>query len=258
MKRVFSFGLAVLGLTLSAQATVLTFTPGQTLYNKNVADGLYVDVDTGYADSHEFKIHPAYGDNVSASPDANGFTYGSPNTPHVTVDYEPNTGPTYGEMTSVRVCTPLYGSEWGPNSWASQGVNFLYNGYGVLPGDATGTQWQLRFTAAPGYAVQVNSFEMVSQLAEGNPEDIDVFLDGSVIPAYHTTVNLPGNNLASPPAPLLISLPAVQGQEVIVRMTDGTANYSAASNFNFTEIAIPEPATMGLLALAGLALLRRR
>jgi len=240
----------------SVQATVLTFNPGETLYNATVAGGLYTDADP-YAACHEFTIPSGYGNNVSASPDANSFEYGSPNTPHVTVQFQPWYGNPGDASGGVRICTPLYASDYGPVAWQGKDVNFIYNAYGQLPDDSTGEQWQLVFTASPGYEVRVHSFEMVSQLGVGNDETIEVFVNGSSTAAWNGTYTLPGSGSLDP---LSISLPAAaQGQEVIVRMTDTAAAFStAASNFNFTEVPVPEPASVALLGLTGLAVLRRR
>lgn len=241
---------ASLGLAGFAQAaTVLTFTPYSQFETAANANGQYVD-DSG----HEVAIDQTYGNRVS-SPSQGGYSYGgAADTPHVTVAYAPEFFA--DDLSGVRVCSPLYGGEYVVNAWGgySQTVNFLYNAYGSVPGDATGQKWTVTFTADTGYQVHLSSFEMASQTDPGN-EQIDVFVDGSPTAAWSQSVLLPSNTASSP----VLIQPNILGQQIVLQMTDPVAFYSAATNFTFSESPVPEPTSMSLVALgASLVLVRRR
>jgi hypothetical protein len=173
-----------------------------------------------------------YGDNVSAA-SQNGFVYGDTvanPTPNVVLTYEQS-----GNGSSL---------------WLDSGV--LTDGTVVSA---------LILTGDAGYTVTLHSFDVVAlTAAPTNYSYIKVFLDGSATPSY-TLPNyfINGSNTLNEGDEWTAGLLAgnVVRIEWLFAGSFGQAFNHGLDNINFTQ-AVPEPASLGLLAVSGLVLATRR
>jgi hypothetical protein len=189
-------------------------------------------------------IDQAYGDNVSAAADASG-TYGTTNgifTPNVTVAYG--------------------GGTEDPSLWTS-GYGDLVNVY-FNDVDADGFL-TTRFTAAPGFTVTLESFDIASFLTNGQTIQGLEVLDGSNAVLFSqgvtfitgsTHLNFAPNVTASD-LRLIINLAGLGGNADDIGIDNVTFSQNQVQQ---PPGSAPEPVTLSLfgVGLAGIALRRAR
>lgn len=171
-----------------------------------------------------------YGDRVTAVSQG-GFGYGAEGgfTPNVVIDYTTNVGtwPTgYGNFPTAI---------WGRNSSSSS------------TSDATPVSFTL--TADSGYLVRLRSI----RLADWNGTQLQTtfrVLDGSNNELFNWQ-GIPDGTTST-----LITFPSVVGESLTVTWNNGW--HTGGRELVFSQEAVPEPATMTVLGVAALAILRKR
>ena len=169
----------------------------------------------------------AYGDNVVAEVDPiTGYRYGRGNgfTPNVTVEY-----------VSANGGLEIYSSGYAP----------LFNALGDTQYDVAGS---VILTAEPGYLVRLNSFR-VAPWTNGQGTSLEVVVGNTQL--------------------ISTNLPPVRGQAELFVLGDlaiagsvriGMSRFGdwAIDDIDFDQVLIPSPAGIAPLALASVALFRRR
>jgi len=260
MKTVLYASLLALGFCAvqPASATILTF---ETPRNNNEAVGNW---DKYYSSSPL----NAYGDNVDFGAATSGSTplVDGPNTytlnyskgngwtPNVKVDYgsaAPNANDGVG-----RVVDPA--STWAQGvAWLDSDTNYPNN---------PNHKFYFTFTPDPGYAVRVNSYDLINYSFGGHSSEITLYKDSIGGPAMVPTYA--DNNIGSGPLQTynynLLNGPNggsvfYAGTVVLeIKHINGTNWTLALDNLSFDQQAVPEPASFGLLAAGGLMFLCRR
>lgn len=167
---------------------------------------------------------------------------------------------------SASAATVAYSEQFRVWNAAAEGSGW---GFGDLPysywvnyGDLTGTA---TITADAGTEVQLNSLAVgiwyPDQWFEAT--SIVVTNEKSSVPLYSLTIDSTnvGTLFPDPTKSLVLTMPSgVSGAELSVAFTDTThGGYSSLGVItDYQSIAVPEPASLGVLSLGGLALLRRR
>lgn len=182
-------------------------------------------------------IPQTYGDNITTSPDGNGFVYGAAGgiTPNITATYfglATHWGPDYGDLSNV-----AYGAEAGGN-----GI------FGIT------------LTADPGYNVVLKEFF----LAGWNHADYDInsvrILDGANNVLLNLSTHIEGD--ANGPQHTVYS-PNIQGQVLTIEIDaanlGGNRDNIGIDNVQFSQVT-PEPTSIAIWSLSavGLCLMRRR
>jgi hypothetical protein len=223
----------------------------------------------------------AYGDNVDfgvattgSTPLADGantftlnYARGDGWTPNVTVAYsssgtpgspDPRTGDGIG-----RVNDPA--NPWGQadppegTGPGGGGVAWLDSDTG---GNAAAGKFYFSFTPDPGYAVRVNSYDLINYSFGGHATDITIRKDsitGDPLVAEYVDNNVPSGPGQQYHYDLLPQGSTFYAGTVVLEVehTTGTNWTLALDNLSFDQQVVPEPACLSLLAVGALALRRR-
>jgi len=183
-------------------------------------------------------IPQAYGDGVTAI-DMGAFHYGADGgfTPNVSISYASATG---GDL----------------NFW-SDNFNDLTN---VIHNDADPQDgFTITFTADPGFYVMLESLDMGNWTEAMTVPGMDVQDGGGATLASYSSILLPKWDTQSH----VSFSPGVQGETLILHVDTtglgGNSDNVGLDNILFSQVAVPEPASLLLTtsALFGLVLLRR-
>jgi len=221
MKLQALFILGIGGLVASSQATILTF-----------------DIDNNGAGQ---LLQGEYGDNVTTAT-MGSFHYDVSNgtTPDVTTSY-------LGQGAQAEL------------NWWSTGYSDLTNVAEYEPDGAPG--YSITLTAAAGWNVVLNGFDLGNFGGEITVPSITVLGDGNAVLAQFNNFVLTASNTAHSPFSFG---PALQGQSLTINFDltglGGNSDNVGIDNISFNQVAalVPEPATMGALAIGIAALVRRR
>jgi hypothetical protein len=242
------------GLALASTACATNLVFNNTRSDGQTYVGLYSnssDPVSTYGTDVDFGAN-ATGTTTVVENASNTYTFnyqkGNAWTPNVSMSYG------VGPLPAVGVYYTGPASSW-PNGAALLSGNFPNN-----PND----DFYFTFTAAPGYAVRINSYQMVNgsfgaissactlyENAVGGSTMIPTFVPANVGsgPGQNVTVDLLNNHGSTFYAGTLV---------LDIHQTNGNPGVLGITNLNFDQEAVPEPATLSCLSIGGLALLRRR
>jgi hypothetical protein len=236
----------------TASATVLTF-------DNTRSDGLAY---TGfYSDSSD--PLSTYGSNVNYGAATTGTTNVVENSTNTyTFNYAIGNGwtPDVSMSYSVAGAQAVGVYFTGPNSSWPNGAALLGGNFPNNPND----DFYFAFTPAPGYAVRINSYDLVNASFGGISSAGAVFentIGGpTMVPAF-----IPSNVGSGPGQTVNVDLQNDYGSKFYagtlildVHQTNGNPGALGLADLNFDEVAVPEPTALGLLSVGGIALLRRR
>lgn len=217
------------GAAQQASATVLTFANSAQPGNSENA---------GFGSN----VNQLYGDNVTGTnTSAAGptFSYGSAGgfTPNVTVAY--SSGGTPGDELVYLNDGQGYGQGAGALPAA------LYENVQNDGGSLTVT-----FTAAPGFEVTLTSLDLAGY-------DVPYTLNSFEVTGGATPFSAPGQPVGFPNK-TTVNIDRTGSVLTLSYARSDTFSNIGLSNVQFSQSAIPEPASLGLIALGGLGVLARR
>jgi len=215
------------GAAQQASATVLTF-----------ANSAQTNNGGGFGDF----VNQNYGDNVTGTNSSAAgptFSYGSAGgfTPNVTVAY--SSGGTQGDELVYLNDGQGYGQGAGGLPVA------LYENVQNNGGSLTVT-----FTAAPGFEVTLTSLDLAGYDQAYTLNSLDV--TGGATP-----FSAPGQAVGYPTKTTL-NIGRTGSELVLTYSRSDTFSNIGLSNVQFSQSVVPEPASLGLIALGGLGVLARR
>ncbi len=214
-------GMAMMSVG-TARGTILPFSGGTT----TISNGTFMNA---VAD---------YGDNVTTAT-SGGFTFTAGTegwTPNVTLDF----GGSTAKYTQSALTTAVYAK----NSTSFPDKNFI----------------RITFTAAAGYKVHLYDMSVSANGSNRTADSITINDGTSDIYLANSSQNSSALAAQSGVASTVsFGASGVEGQ-VLTLAIDLTTDHSTdyyMSNLRFGQ-SVPEPASLGLMGLAGLAMLRRR
>jgi hypothetical protein len=249
--------VCLLAVTAANASTVLTFDSVARAYN-------------GGSATLSSSIPQDYGDRVTASSVVGSrgagapFTYGGDcDTGNVEVFY----GHKLTGTASDQLTTSMHSWSGATNgSWAYAGDFDGYAASNYFAGAGIPGNW-FTFTADAGYEVTLESFQTAIMDDAGVPLPVDakfeVYVDGVLAWQSNGGAEL-AMNPGDEPTPGVYHYtwaPNLTGQEIKLWATSTSVNdkYAIAfDNITFSQSAVPEPASMAVLALGALGLLHRR
>lgn len=179
-----------------------------------------------------------------------------------------------GLVVSLGGATPNIGLVWDPN-WDIHTSTFFidlenqtvgggdWDNEGGMPriGQLDFGDHTIGFTVDPGFALVLNSFDFAhtSETAGTTSWSLTLTAVSSSTVVWSDTVTFENGQVFS----LTPEFSGVNGEDYVLRFLRTSESYNSngrhgIDNFSFSQIAVPEPSSAGLLGLAGMALLARR